>query len=138
LPLPDPRRLLVLLLIPACIGLAACGGGEESPPDTQVIVPTETPSPDPASSQGDSLPTMPGYLISADNEKVMLLTETGEEQRFDIASEDFQNVGVPHLASHAGLTELGFLVTYEERDGRLYIKAAQEIDPPFPFPAGGS
>ena len=130
MPLSDPRRRLALLLVPACIGIAACGGGN-SPPDTQVVIPTETPV-------AEGLATMPGYLVSADNEKVVLLTQTGGRQRFWIAPEDFDAVGVPHLASHAGFTELGFLVTYEQRGKRLYIKGAQEIAPPFPLPSEGS
>ena len=76
---------------------------------------------------------MAGYMVSADNEKVILLTQEGRV-KFRIAPENFQEVGVEHLASHAGLVDIGFAVTYEERNGRRYIRGAQEIPPPFPYP----
>lgn len=135
----DPRRQLALLLVPAVLGVAACGGDAEAEPDTQVAVPTQTAAPEASATLApDEFPKVAGYLVYVDNERIRLLTEDGRERSFFIAPEEFEQVGVPHLASHAGLTELGFLVTYEQRGKRNYLLGAHEIAPPFAFPDTGS
>lgn len=136
MPLRNPRRQLALLLIPACLGLAACGGDDEAEPDTQVAVPTQEATPV-VTAEGQH-PTIAGYLVSVDNERARLLTEDGRERSFFIAPEEYEQIGVDHLASHAGFTELGFLLTYEKRGKRNYLLGAQEIAPPFAFPSEGS
>lgn len=120
-----PSRLptsLALLLAVIALSLAACGGRESS--DTSA-------GSDAATTEGSlSVPTVDGYLISADDESVVLRTEEGE-QTFVVDPADLESVGIPHLASHAGLTDLGFRVYYEEQDGKKLIKASEEIPPPF-------
>ena len=128
--LTQPRRLLALVIIPASLALAACGGEAEEQPDTQVVVPTVTASPPPA--EGEQFETVEGYMLYADNERVELLTQEGVRTYF-VPPEHFQEIGVDHLASHAGLTDLAFGVAYERRDGKRWIRGAQEISPTFPY-----
>jgi hypothetical protein len=126
-------------MIGACLAFAACGGEDEAEqPDTQVAVPTQEATPVPTGAAEGQYPSMPGYLLSVDNERARLLTEDGRTRSFWIAPEEFEQIGVPHLASHAGFTELGFLLTYEKRGKRNYLLSAQEIAPPFPFPSEGT
>ncbi len=113
-----PRLLAAAL---AAIALAACG---ESDDGSSAATPTPTPA------AAESIPTVDGYLIAADQESVTLRTQQGEE-KFMVAPVDLEAVGIGHLASHAGLTDIGFRVYYEEQGGKRYIKGSEEIAPPF-------
>jgi hypothetical protein len=118
------------MIVPACLALAACGGEAEEEPETQVVVPTVTASAQPA--DGEQLEVVEGYMLYADNERVEVLTQEGVRTYF-VAPEHFQEIGVEHLASHAGLVDLAFSVAYEHRDGKRWIRGAQEISPTFPY-----
>ena len=87
--LTQPRRLLALVIIPASLALAACGGEAEEQPDTQVVVPTVTASPPPA--EGEQFETVEGYMLYADNERVELLTQEGVRTYF-VAPEHFRTL----------------------------------------------
>ena len=136
----NPRRLLALVMIPACLALSACGGEEETP-STQVVVPEETAAPVAAleltKPPAGEVAEVAGYVTMADERQVRMIIEDGTEQVFLVAPNMAEQVGVSHIASNAGLRALGFLVTYEFRDDRYYILGSQEIGPPFPYPEGG-
>ena len=116
-------RLAAMLAVTALF--AACGDDEGSSGETTT---SETPAATATAEQ--TIQQQDGFLLGADEQKVVLRTQEGE-QVFQILPEDLEAVGVPHLASHAGLTDIGFRVYYEERDGTKYIKGSEEIAPPF-------
>lgn len=114
-------RLVALLAVAAL--LAACG----SDGDGSESAATATPE---AAATEQAIKQQDGFLLGADEKKVLLRTQEGE-MVFEILPEDLEAVGVPHLQSHAGLTDIGFRVYYEERGGKRYIKGSEEIAPPF-------
>ena len=120
------RRLphLVALLAVAAL-FAACGSDDNESDSAATATPEAT-----AAATEQAIQQQDGFLIAADEQKVTLRTQEGEEI-FEILPEDLEAVGVPHLASHAGLTDIGFRVYYEDRDGKKYIKGSEEIAPPF-------
>jgi hypothetical protein len=129
---------MALVMIPACLAFAACGGEEE--PDTQVVVPeATTPAPEAATltqpAAGETA-QIAGYLTLASNQQVRLLTENGQEQSFLVDPDNAEMLGIEHMASHAN-AGIGFLLTYEYRDDRYYVLGASEIAPPFPYPGTG-
>jgi len=128
--LNEPRRRLALLMIPACLALPACGGGSEAPPDTKVVVPTETATPEAAATS--QFETVEGYMLSADIERVVLLTQEGIRTYF-VQPGRGEQIGIDHLASHAGLTDIAFLVEFERLNRKRWIRNAREIAPPFPY-----
>lgn len=71
-----------------------------------------------------------GYMTSADREQVVLTMPDGSRRTFDVRPEDVDRVGIGHLASHVGFTDIGFQVFYETEDGTDYILGAREVAPP--------
>lgn len=71
-----------------------------------------------------------GYMTSADSEQVVLTMPDGSEREFAVRPEDARRIGIGHLASHEGFTDIGFQVFYETEDGTDYILGAQEVAPP--------
>jgi len=128
--LRDPRRPLALLLL--SLAFAACGGGNAEEPDTQVVIPEQTPAPTATATEFE---IVDGFLTYADNERVRLLESDGREHTYWVPPEYFQEIGIPHLASHVGLTDLGFRVAFESKRGRKWIRGSEEIPPPFAFPS---
>lgn len=116
-------QLVALLAVAALF--AACGSDDKEAGGAATATPEAT-----AAATGQEIQQQDGFLVAADEQKVTLRTQEGE-QVFAIQPEDLEAVGVPHLASHAGLTDIGFRVYYEERDGKKYIKGSEEIAPPF-------
>lgn len=49
---------------------------------------------------------------------------------FRVLQRDLQTIGIEHLASHAGVTDIGFRVYYEQKGKRRFIIGAEEIPPP--------
>jgi hypothetical protein len=80
-----------------------------------------------AAPKGD---TIVGLLKSADNQQVVLNMPDGSTRTFLVRPQDAPRLGIDHLASHAGLTDIGFEVAYETVDGKDYILGAQETAPP--------
>ena len=113
-----PRLLAGAL---AAFALAGCGGGDGGSG-------AATPTPTPAAAE--TIPTVDGLLIAADEKSVTLRTQQGEEE-FMVAPADLEAVGIDHLASHAGLTDIGFRVYYKEQGDKRYLKGSEEIAPPF-------
>ena len=125
-----PRRhaLVACALVAGLV--VGCGGDEDEGerdigldgPTPTVIAPSEPAVPD--------LPSADGFLRSASETRVVLATADGKRDAFDVNPEDVPKLGIEHLQSHAGLTDVGFRVYYEEEGGRRYIKYAHEIPPP--------
>jgi hypothetical protein len=101
--------------------LAGCGSDDKSESLPDVVTTTVAP----AGGQN-----VVGLLKSANNTEVVLSMPGGVTRTFKIKPEDRDSLGVPHLASHAGLTDIGFKVTYVSEGGQDYIKSASETSPP--------
>jgi hypothetical protein len=112
----------------ACAALlfVGCGGDDaaDEPPTTQGErpVPAYDPAPD--------LPSLDGYLLSATESRVVLQRPHGGRVTFRVKPADVERLGLRHLASHAGLTDVGFRVYYTREGDRRFIKYAKEIPPP--------
>jgi len=119
-------RLLGAAAIAACaLMLAACGGDD----DAQDALPGVTPTTITPQGPDPNLASVDGYLISATETAVVLHTADGQ-QTFAVAEEDLAQLGIGHLASHAGIQTLGFRVFYPQKGDQRFVKAAQEIAPP--------
>ena len=108
----------------AVLALAGCGGDSESASDPEVVVPQQTAVP------YEGYESTVGFLESADIERVVLRSPEGEKIVFRVRQENLATIGIEHLASHAGYTDLGFKVYYEQQGKRRYIVGAEEIPPP--------
>jgi hypothetical protein len=125
-----PQKLIRCAVVAALIG-AGCGGEDEprerdiglDGPSPTVIAPSEPAVLD--------LPSTDGFLRSANEREVVLVTADGRRKVFKVRPEDVPKLGIEHLRSHAGLTDVGFRVYYEEEAGTRVIKYAHEIPPPF-------
>jgi O-acetyl-ADP-ribose deacetylase (regulator of RNase III) len=94
---------------------------------------TDTAVPAPAAGQPSAQPStasVVGLLTSADNDKVVIGLPDGSGRTFGVRPEDAPRLGIRHLASHAGLTDIGFRITYVTVDGKDYVVAAEETAPP--------
>lgn len=122
-------------VVVACsLALAACGGDSAGNdplggPAPQEVVPPSGPA-------EPNLPSIDAYMLEASPEEVTVQTPEGEQVVFPVKQEDVPALGIEHLNSHGGLTDVGFRVFYEEQDGKRYIKLAMEILPP-PLGANG-
>ena len=115
-------KLTPLLVVIAALALAACG--EDTGSDDSAATAT------PTAEAAQSVASVDGFLLSATETEVVVRTQAGD-QTFTVAPADVEAVGIPHLASHAGLTDIGFRVYYVEEGGVRYIKGSEEIAPPF-------
>ena len=116
-------RLLAAGLI--AFALAACGGDEASSgSDPEVIVPEETAVP------YEGYESVDGFLETAHLGGVVLVRPNGQRIVFRVRQRDLQTIGIEHLASHAGVTDIGFRVYYEQKGKRRFIIGAEEIPPP--------
>jgi hypothetical protein len=55
---------------------------------------------------------------------------SGERLVFRVRQRDLQTICIEHLASHAGVTDIGFRVYHEQKGKRRFIIGAEEIPPP--------
>ena len=111
------RRLSVAVLTAAL--LTGCGN------DAVTLTPTaETP----ASQQTTA--SVVGLLTSADTSQIVIGLPDGSGRTFLVRPQDAPRLGIRHLASHAGLTDIGFRITYVTVDGKDYVIAAEETAPP--------
>lgn len=77
-------------------------------------------------------PSAHGYLISADEKKVVIELGNGQRREFVVRPQERETVGLPHLESHAGARDLGFIVYYRTDAGGDYIVGAAESGVPAP------
>jgi hypothetical protein len=116
-------RLLAVGL--AALAFGACGGGEaSSQDDPEVIVPEETAVP------YEGYESVDGLLETAHMGGVVLVRPNGERIVFRVREQNLPTIGLEHLASHAGVTDIGFRVYYEQKGKRRFIIGAEEIPPP--------
>ena len=98
----NPRRLLALVMIPACLALSACGGEEETP-STQVVVPEETAAPVAAleltKPPAGEVAEVAGYVTMADERQVRMIIEDGTEQVFLVAP-NMASIGIAIAPTH--------------------------------------
>jgi hypothetical protein len=122
-----PRGLAALLFT------ALLTGCSDDTTTTSTSSPT-TAAPPPASAAATvSTPAtsgIVGLLVSADEKQIVINLPDGNARTFLVRPEDAPRLGIRHLASHAGLTDIGFEITYVTLDGKDYVVAAQETAPP--------
>ena len=98
--------------------LAGCSSDEELPDvNTQ-------------GTQQPSGPSVIGFMESVTANQVVLTMPDGTNRRFAVRPEDSSKLGLSHLASHRGFTDVGFEVFYETEGGVDYIVGSRETAPP--------
>jgi len=120
-----PARYVVV----AIVGVMLVGGcaDDTSTGDTARRDTAASPSqPGPAASGS----TIVGLLKSADDKQVVIILPNGSTRIFLVRPQDLPQLGIEHLASHAGLTDIGFRITYVIIDAKDYILRARETAPP--------
>lgn len=103
--------------------LGACSSDDQALPDI------DTSQQQPA-DDFTTKPSVVGLLVSADAEEVVLQMPDGQNRTFQVRPEDAASLGLEHLASHAGFTDVGFQLHYDTVDGVDYIAGAYETAPP--------
>jgi hypothetical protein len=114
-----PVAVLTVALLSGC-GDDAGSGPAPAPSAAAAVAPT---------SQQQTAQIV-GLLVSADNDQVVITLPDGNARTFGVRPEDAPRLGIRHLASHAGLTDIGFRITYVTVDGKDYVVAAEETAPP--------
>ena len=118
------RHRLAALALAAPLLLGACSSGDED----QAL-----PDVDTSQEQPDDLsntPSVVGYMVSTTQEELLLRMPDGTDRTFQIRAEDAPQLGIDHLSSHAGLTDIGFQVFYETEGDTDYVVAAYETASP--------
>jgi hypothetical protein len=122
-----PRGLPAALLLAAL--LAGCS---DDPPTTittgDTAIGTASAAAPVATAAANA--SIVGLLVSADENQVAISLPDGNARTFLVRPEDAPRLGIRHLASHAGLIDIGFRITYVTVDGKDYVIAAQETAPP--------
>lgn len=75
-------------------------------------------------------PSVVGFMEAANVREVVLVMPDGSQRVFVVREQDVNRIGIGHLASHVGFTDIGFEVFYDTEDGTHYIVGAQEVAPP--------
>jgi hypothetical protein len=119
-------RLLALALA-APLVLGAC---DAVPSNEDDALPDVNTSQAPAGDDFTTKPSVVGYMVSATAEEVTLRMPDGTPRVFKVRAEDAPSLGLGHLASHAGFTDIGFKLHYDTVDGVDYIAGAYEVAPP--------
>jgi hypothetical protein len=119
--------VLTAAVLTGCGDDAGDGTGKNTGTDSTTGSPTSA-----SASAQVAVPTssIVGLLKSADNEQVVITLPGGATRTFGVRPEDRPRLGIRHLASHAGLTDIGFKITYVTVDGKDYVVAAEETAPP--------
>lgn len=118
-------RHLLALALTAPLLLAACQavpGEDDALPDIDT---GQDAGPD-----FSGKPNVVGLMVGVTTEEVTIKMPDGSDRVFKIRPEDAQGLGLGHLASHAGFTDVGFRVFYETDAGVDYILGAFETAPP--------
>jgi hypothetical protein len=82
------------------------------------------------SASAPSGPSAIGLLTEVKGNNVVLALPDGTKRTFIVRPEDEATVGLEHLASHAGFTDIGFQIYYKTAGGKDYITEAREVPPP--------
>lgn len=122
-------RLLTITLLGAaltagCSSEPTTGAAPAAPAATAPAAPAAEPAEQPATAD------VVGLLKSAGEKQLVLTMPDGSERIFLVRAEDAPRLGIRHLASHAGLTDIGFQITYVTVDGNEYVVAAGETEVP--------
>ncbi|MCG5436437.1 hypothetical protein [Micromonospora foliorum] len=111
-----PAALLTVALLSGCGGDANTGTAGSPAPA--------------ASASQQPTASIVGLLLLATNDAVVIKLPDGNTRTFGVRAEDAPRLGIRHLASHAGLTDIGFRITYVTVDGKDHVVAAEETAPP--------
>jgi hypothetical protein len=120
-----PRGVPAVLLL--AVLLTGCGDDTTA---TSTPTPGTAPSTAAPAATAAAYSNIVGLLVSADEKQVVINLPDGNARTFLVRPEDAPRLGIRHLASHAGLTDIGFEITYVTVDGKDYVVAAQETAPP--------
>jgi O-acetyl-ADP-ribose deacetylase (regulator of RNase III) len=124
-------RISVPRGVPAVLLLAALlTGCSDDTPATSTPTTGTAPSAAAPAATTAATSSIVGLLVSADDKQVVINLPDGNARTFGVRPEDAPRLGIRHLASHAGLTDIGFEITYVTVDGKDYVVAAQETAPP--------
>ncbi|GAA3016789.1 hypothetical protein [Streptosporangium longisporum] len=120
----------IRLLSVALLGAALAAGCSSEPAPS--AAPTSAAPAAPATEPTDQAPTadVVGLLKSVDEKHLVLTMPDGKDRTFLIRAEEAPRLGIRHLASHAGLTDIGFRITYITVGGNEYVVAAEETGLP--------
>lgn len=77
-------------------------------------------------------PSAHGYLVSAEPDKVVIELGNGQRREFAIRDAERESIGLPHLESHEGARDLGFVVYYRTDANGDYLVGAAEASIPIP------
>jgi O-acetyl-ADP-ribose deacetylase (regulator of RNase III) len=120
-----PRGVPAVLLLAALLTGCSDDTTATSTPTTGTVPSAAAPAATAAATS-----SIVGLLVSADEKQVVISLPDGNARTFGVRPEDAPRLGIRHLASHAGLTDIGFEITYVTVDGKDYVVAAQETAPP--------
>jgi O-acetyl-ADP-ribose deacetylase (regulator of RNase III) len=124
-------RISVPRGVPAVLLLAALlTGCSDDTPATSTPTTGTAPSAAAPAATAAATSSIVGLLVSADENQVVINLPDGNARTFGVRPEDAPRLGIRHLASHAGLTDIGFEITYVTVEGKDYVVAAQETAPP--------
>jgi O-acetyl-ADP-ribose deacetylase (regulator of RNase III) len=124
-------RISVPRGVPTVLFLAALlTGCSDDTPATSTPTTGTAPSAAAPAATAAATSSIVGLLVSADENQVVINLPDGNARTFGVRPEDAPRLGIRHLASHAGLTDIGFEITYVTVDGKDYVVAAQETAPP--------
>jgi hypothetical protein len=125
----SPRALTLALAVTAPLLLGACSSSSNDQDDALPDINTSQ-APADAADDFTTKPSVVGLMVSASEEEVVLKMPDGQNRTFQVRPEDAPSLGLGHLASHAGFTDVGFRLHYDTVDGVDYIAGAYETAPP--------
>jgi hypothetical protein len=117
---------LLALALAAPLLLGAC----DAVPSDDDALPDINTSQAPDENDFTTKPSVVGFMVSTTEEEVVLRMPDGQNRTFKVRPEDAPSLGLGHLASHAGFTDVGFRLHYDTVDGVDYVAGAYEVAPP--------